>query len=439
MLLLHSCGSLRRGSFRDTAARSTHANAGNHSRGSIAKLEPEEIRMNIHFTRLFTLVLGAIPCLILGAPPNSRAQVGVMITVGPPPLPIYEQPLCPGDGYIWTPGYWAYSDDFDDYYWVPGTWILAPEVGFFWTPGFWSWGGDRFVFYDGYWGPQVGFYGGVNYGFGYFGNGYEGGRWDNGHFFYNRSVNNINANEIHNVYSAVVNNATESRVSFNGGNGGLTVRPTAQQQAAARERHVPPVAAQTQQMQAARGDEQLRASVNRGKPPIAATARAGDFKGSIVAAEEAGGAYIPPTNCGVSRDPKQPTGDESHLDNRSQDGGRENASPTNSFGHVRDLPPAEKLPAPNTGNPGLDRKYKQEQEKQFAQQQQERQSLAQQQAKEDANVANQKANDTQKQQIEQRHQQQTQDLQERHQQQQQEMQHRMQPPTRAPERSTPPK
>src|ERR1017187_5997813 len=24
---------------------------------------------------------------------------------GPPALPVYEQPLCPGDGYLWTPGY----------------------------------------------------------------------------------------------------------------------------------------------------------------------------------------------------------------------------------------------------------------------------------------------------------------------------------------------
>ena len=43
-------------------------------------------------------------------------------------------------------------------------------------------GGDGFVFYDGYWGPHVGFYGGINYGFGYFGLGFEGGRSDNRHF-----------------------------------------------------------------------------------------------------------------------------------------------------------------------------------------------------------------------------------------------------------------
>ena len=58
-------------------------------------------------------------------PPPPRAAVGVSISIAPPVLPVYEQPLCPGPGYIWTPGYWAYGED--DYYWVPGTWVLPPD------------------------------------------------------------------------------------------------------------------------------------------------------------------------------------------------------------------------------------------------------------------------------------------------------------------------
>ena len=50
----------------------------------------------------------------------------------------------------------------------------------------------------------MGFYGGIDYGFGYFGVGFVGGRWDNGHFFYNRSVVNIDVNVIHNVYNSPV-------------------------------------------------------------------------------------------------------------------------------------------------------------------------------------------------------------------------------------------
>jgi len=229
---------------------------------------------------------------------TSFAQVGVTISFGPPALPVYEQPLCPGEGYIWTPGYWAYDYDYNDYYWVPGTWVLAPQVGYLWTPPYWGWDVDGFIFHEGYWGPRVGFYGGIAYGYGYYGRGYEGGRWNNGQFYYNRSVNNINVTNIHNVYNTtVINNTTVNHVSYNGGNGGVTAAPTAAEEAAARSRHVPPVAAQNQQVQAARSNPQLRASANEGKPPVAATEKPGAFSGAgAVPAKAAGAPYHPPAN-----------------------------------------------------------------------------------------------------------------------------------------------
>ena len=228
----------------------------------------------------------------------SFAQIGISISFAPPELPVYEQPLCPGDGYLWTPGYWAYADDFDDYYWVPGTWVMAPEPGLLWTPAYWGWGGNGYVFYDGYWGPQVGFYGGISYGYGYFGEGYQGGRWDNGHFFYNRSVNNVNITEIHNVYNTtVIQSTTVNRVSFNGGTGGISARPTAQDEVAARATHIPPVAVQTQHAQAARTNPQQRVSVNQGKPAVAATPKPGAFSDrAVVPAKMAGAPYTPPAN-----------------------------------------------------------------------------------------------------------------------------------------------
>src|SRR5258707_13450534 len=218
---------------------------------------------------LFALVMLAMSAA-------SFAQIGVLITIGPPALPVYEQPVCPGEGYLWTPGYWGYADD--DYYWVPGTWLIAPGVGLCWTPGLWGWGGNCFVFYDGYWGPHVGFYGGISYGYGYFGRGYEGGRWEGERFYYNRSVTNVNVTNIHNVYNTtVINNRVENRVSFNGGNGGINARPTSREEQAARGRHLAPVGAQTQHVQAARSNRELRASGNQGRPPIAATPRPGAF------------------------------------------------------------------------------------------------------------------------------------------------------------------
>jgi WXXGXW repeat (2 copies) len=368
--------------------------------------------MQIRFIR--TLLFGLV---VLCMSASSFAAIGIVVSFAPPPLPIYEQPICPGDGYIWTPGYWAYGDDFDDYYWVPGTWVLAPEVGFLWTPGYWGWGGSGFVFYDGYWGPLVGFYGGINYGFGYFGVGFQGGRWDNGHFFYNRAVSNVNVTNIHNVYNTTVNETTVNHVSYNGGEGGVTARATAEQEAAAHDRHVAPVAAQTQHEQQAHADPQQRASENHGKPAVAATAKPGDFKDHPVAAREAGGTYTPPANRGGSAA-------------RAENNAARPSTPASTPGHVRDLPPAERPAAPNTGDAKLDKKYQQQQEKLYAQQDKERQKVAAQQEKEDQKVAKQN-NDAAKQQLEQRHQQQTQQLQQKHTQQQQQMQQRMQPAPRA--------
>ena len=31
--------------------------------------------------------------------------VGVSITIAPPPLPVYTQPMVPAAGFLWTPGY----------------------------------------------------------------------------------------------------------------------------------------------------------------------------------------------------------------------------------------------------------------------------------------------------------------------------------------------
>ena len=217
---------------------------------------------------LFAVVLLALSAAAFG-------QIGIAISFAPPEMPVYEQPLCPGDGYLWTPGYWAYANDFDDYYWVPGTWVMAPEVGYLWTPAYWGWGGNGYFFYEGYWGPQVGFYGGINYGYGYFGDGFQGGRWQGSQFYYNRSASNVNITNIHNVYNTTVINTTVNRVSYNGGNGGINRRPTPQEEAVVHERHIPAIAAQTQHLQAARAMPDLRASVNHGAPPIAATPKPG--------------------------------------------------------------------------------------------------------------------------------------------------------------------
>src|ERR1700691_1387088 len=228
--------------------------------------------MRINFSvrsLLFTLLM------MLVIPVVSSAQIILTIGIAPPPLPVYEQPICPAESYIWTPGYWAYAQE--GYFWVPGTWVLAPEPGLLWTPGYWGWGDGAFVFNEGYWGAQIGFYGGINYGFGYAGVGYQGGYWNNGAFFYNRSVNNVtNATNVY-TNTVIVNNVT---VSYNGGAGGLSARPNSEEQAADHAKHVQRTSVQVQHVQTASTNHQLYESVNHGKPAIAATAKPGEFSGA---------------------------------------------------------------------------------------------------------------------------------------------------------------
>jgi hypothetical protein len=345
----------------------------------------------------------ALALVMLAASAASFGQFRVAITVGPPALPVYEQPVCPGDGYLWTPGYWYWDDDISDYYWVPGTWVMAPEVGFLWTPGWWGWGGEAFIFHTGYWGPQVGFYGGINYGFGYFGTGFAGGRWDNGHFFYNRAVLNVNVTNIHNVYNTTITNTTVNRVSYNGGNGGIEARATPAEEAAEHDRHIPPVAAQNEHVQAARANRELRASVNQGKPPIAATPKPGEFSDrGVVGAKEAGAPYRADENHGAAPPRAE--------------------SPTHPAIHPNDLPPAERPAPSNSGNAKADQKYQKQQDKLVAKQNQERQKLQAKQDQEHQQLQKQKATEAKTQQLEQKHQQQTQQLQQKHQSQMQQMQ-----------------
>jgi hypothetical protein len=183
-----------------------------------------------------------IAVLALGLTP-AFSQVSLSIGIAPPPLQVYEQPACPDDGYIWTPGYWAYGDN--AYYWVPGAWVQPPQVGVFWTPPYWGSDGSAFVFYPGYWGPNVGYYGGINYGYGYGGSGYDGGRWQGGHFSYNTAVNNVSSIHAHYTYAdrtAINNNA--SKVSFNGGKGGVQVQPTVEERQYLSQRHTQPTSVQ---------------------------------------------------------------------------------------------------------------------------------------------------------------------------------------------------
>ena len=173
----------------------------------------------------------------------------------PPPLPEYAQPVATRPNTIWTPGYWQHSPT--GYYWVPGAWVAPPYTGALWTPGYWGADGPRFRFHLGYWGRHVGFYGGIPYGGGYTGTGYRGGYWRGDQFYYNRAVNRVDPNYIHEYYDQPEPVYGGVRVSFNGGRGGIALLPIAAELIAMHEEHERPIRFQF--------DLERRAGSNRGQ------------------------------------------------------------------------------------------------------------------------------------------------------------------------------
>jgi hypothetical protein len=203
---------------------------------------------------------------------NAQVSVGISVRIGPPELPVYVQPECPVDGYLWEPGYWAY-DDADGYYWVPGVWVAPPDPGYFWTPPYWGYADGLYGFHRGYWGPHVGYYGGIDYGYGYGGYGFTGGRWAGNRFSYNTAVMHVNRTVIHNTYvdRTVVRNEG-NRKSFNGP-GGVTAKPHGNELAATRDRHIDPTSQQVSHERAAATNRSQFAKVNNGRPAAAAMDR----------------------------------------------------------------------------------------------------------------------------------------------------------------------
>jgi hypothetical protein len=288
------------------------------------------------------LALVLVTALVVGPAQGAFAApapppVAVVVAFGPPALPIYYQPPLPGPSYIWVPGYWAW-DPYYGYFWVPGTWVPAPFSGALWTPGYWWWSDDDdgFLWAPGYWGPAVGYYGGIDYGYGYPGYGYEGGYWDRGRFYYNRSVTNITIRNITTVYNKpVANDVDSTRVSYHGGRGGTNARPTPEQLNAAREKRLSATSIQLRQVEVARADQNERASVNHGRPAIAATVRAGEFSGhGAVPARRAGAPYKEPPIREARPTAPAPARSRART---------ERGSPPNPHGY-REQPPAQPRP-----------------------------------------------------------------------------------------------
>ncbi|MGC2637542.1 MAG: YXWGXW repeat-containing protein [Acidobacteriaceae bacterium] len=229
---------------------------------------------------LRTIRFSMLALVVLLAGASMHAQLVLSISAGfaPPALPVYVQPPCPEANLMWTPGYWAYAADAGDYYWVPGAWVPAPYSGALWTPPYWGWANGNYGFNAGYWGRTVGFYGGVNYGYGFGGIGFAGGEWRGGSFAYNTAVTQVDVTVIHTTYvnRTIVETGTVANprhVAFNGGPGGIQHTPTRAEKEAATQPHTPPTEVQTGHTAAARADKTSFAKANGGHPATLAVAR----------------------------------------------------------------------------------------------------------------------------------------------------------------------
>ncbi len=262
--------------------------------------------------RFFRSARWLLLALLLPLIPATQAHAGVFISVGfgPPVLPVYAQPICPQPGLMWTPGYWAYGPD--GYYWVPGAWVPAPYVGALWTPPYWGFENSLYVFHPGYWGSHVGYYGGINYGFGYGGIGFAGGMWRGGIFAYNTAIMRVGSggawgNRVYMDRGAVDRGyfARGSRVAFNGGPNGIRYRPSTQERSYMNERHVSPTSFQQQHEVGARNDRGSYAKANGGRPQNLVAQRPLQREDHAAPTARPGGGNMNRPNGGASRPAQQ--------------------------------------------------------------------------------------------------------------------------------------
>ena len=139
---------------------------------------------------------------------------------------------------MWTPGYWAWDDD-NGYYWVPGTWVEAPEPGLLWTPGYWGWNDGVYAWNGGYWGPQSWILWWYQLRIRIWRQWILRRRMAQQRLLLQHCRHACEHPEIRNVYvnrTVIVNN--NSHVAFNGGQGGVQVRPTPQQESYMHKHHI---------------------------------------------------------------------------------------------------------------------------------------------------------------------------------------------------------
>ena len=111
--------------------------------------------MLVEATMIRTISRMAGLVLIAGALTASSASAStrIFVQIGPPApvyAPVVVAPPAPHYGYLWRPGYYAWTGV--TYVWVPGAWVAPPYRGAVWVPGRWTRQPRGWFWVSGYWG-----------------------------------------------------------------------------------------------------------------------------------------------------------------------------------------------------------------------------------------------------------------------------------------------
>lgn len=92
-------------------------------------------------------LLGFVVASALSAP--AFGQIQIYIGTPPPPIRYEAPPPMPGEGFVWTAGFWEPHGP--HYRWVPGRYVRAPYPGAHWTPARYEHGDKGWRMHQGYW------------------------------------------------------------------------------------------------------------------------------------------------------------------------------------------------------------------------------------------------------------------------------------------------
>lgn len=92
-------------------------------------------------------ITGALVAATLAVP--AFGQIHVYIGSAPPPIRYERRPPPPGEGFVWTDGYWGTQDG--EYVWVPGRWQQAPYAGAYWSHPHYDHYNQGWRMHEGHW------------------------------------------------------------------------------------------------------------------------------------------------------------------------------------------------------------------------------------------------------------------------------------------------